>query len=80
MAKYATKKQANCAHPARHVHPTIDQRYEACALCGYVRPANIPAPWMTAYDEAHPAPAPLLFGMTEEQITALMAPFNRTDD
>jgi hypothetical protein len=54
----ATRKQAACVHPPRHVHPTIDARYEVCDLCHTIRVAPIPAPWIVAYDEAQPAPPP----------------------
>ena len=68
------KKQTACVHPPAHQQPTIDYRYEVCALCHTVHPAPVPAPWIVAYDATQPpAPPPLLFGMTEEQIAALMS-------
>jgi len=53
-----TKKQRECAHTPAHVRPTIDPRYEQCHACGIIRVAPIAAPWIIAYDEAQPEPAP----------------------
>lgn len=57
-AKSERKKQAACPHPARHVHPTIDARYETCDLCHIIGRAPILPPWIVAHDEAQPAPPP----------------------
>lgn len=59
--KRARKKQAACPHPSRHVHPTIDARFETCDLCHVIQRAPINPPWIIAYDEAQPTPQLQLF-------------------
>lgn len=61
MAAHATrltKKQATCVHPVRHVHVTIDERFETCDLCHVIRRAPVLAPWIAEYDAAQPTPPP----------------------
>lgn len=63
----AIKKQKACPHPARHVHPAIDPRWETCDLCHIVAKAPINAPWITAWDNEQPAPKPLqLFSYSDD--------------
>jgi hypothetical protein len=57
--KRQLKKQAACPHPTHHVHSAIDPRWETCDLCHIVGRAPLNAPWIVAYDEEQPAPAPL---------------------
>lgn len=57
----ARKKQAACPHPARHVHPTIDARFDTCDLCHVIARAPLLPPWIIAHDEAQPAPRIRLF-------------------
>lgn len=66
-----TKKQRECAHPTTHVQLTIDERYESCRLCGLIRTAPIPAPWIVAYDAVQPTPPPpaLFADYTSEEVT-----------
>jgi hypothetical protein len=53
-----TKKQRLCVHPPQSVTTCMDDRWERCQLCGLIRPAPIPAPWILAHDAAQPQPAP----------------------
>ncbi len=60
----ALRKQRACPHPTRHVHATIDPRWETCDLCHVISRAPLNAPWIIAYDEAQttPPPPPLFVG------------------
>jgi hypothetical protein len=62
------RKQAECSHPARNVHPTFDPAYEICDLCSIIRPAGSAAPWVIAHDLAQPEPPipPLFEGYEPE--------------
>lgn len=57
-----TAKQRACRHPFQHIAPCVDARWERCQLCGLIRVAPLPAPWILAHDAAQPiAPPPPLF-------------------